>query len=240
MTTDGRTSFKNLRSNCWSVTAYDDNLKKMEDNKNYPPWVTKVVGGVEICPDTKRRHFQGALFCKDTIRAAQVLKWLINCHIEVAKSKDALANYCMKKDTSEGVKQVLTNQTTDVYYKQKDVLLAMGTWVLSNPKTMEKWDEKYNGFSPEFKEYYCSLIFGRLMAKDYSLIQLYDASLKLKWKDLYHAIINQAMKTPIVLQEFSDTPKANPIDEPQIDDDPYIDSHSEDEDLTAKYNNSLL
>lgn len=91
-------------SACWSVTVWEDEFPLIEDSSNFPSFVTKVYGGREECPSTKKIHFQGAVLCKSQQRFSAIKKWLPTAHIEPARQKDALIKYAMKDDTAVGEK----------------------------------------------------------------------------------------------------------------------------------------
>jgi len=107
-----------LRSTWWIITAYDKNLDLLEsygqpdaDRQSIPRSVKAIHGGVEICPSTGRRHYQGAIECNGQQRAVFFRDWLPGLHFEIAKNKDAVKQYCLKADTAEGVKGSVSNPT---------------------------------------------------------------------------------------------------------------------------------
>ena len=101
----------------WSITAFDDEILVIEDVSSYPHWVANVYGGREICPETNREHFQGALQLHTQQRFSKVKNWLKKAHIEPARkdiktgliNAKALINYAMKEETSAGEKSVRKN-----------------------------------------------------------------------------------------------------------------------------------
>lgn len=116
-----------FRSTWWLITAYDKNLELLEsygqpnaDRSTIPRGVRAIHGGVEVCPTTGRRHFQGAIECNGQQRAVFFRDWLPGVHFEVAKNKDAVKKYCLKADTAEGVKGTVSNP---VQYLTMDKLL---------------------------------------------------------------------------------------------------------------------
>lgn len=94
----------------WSITEFDeDYMAILEDATKFPPWVAKVYGGREKCPDTQRIHFQGAIQCHGQHRFGKVKGWLPKAHIEKAKHISALKKYAMKTDTAISEKKILEN-----------------------------------------------------------------------------------------------------------------------------------
>lgn len=97
-----------VKSNWWSVTAYNDEIELLIKAQNgdleTPPYVKEIHGGIEECPTTKRQHFQGALRT-DSIRMSQLKKWLPTAHLEKARRHEALVAYALKAETAVGEKQ---------------------------------------------------------------------------------------------------------------------------------------
>jgi len=108
------------RSTWWLITAYGDNIPRVEDVSTYPKCVRAVHGGRESCPDTGREHYQGAIECHGQQRGSFFRDWLPGVHFEVAKNKDAVKKYCLKEDTAVGVKGTIENP--QVYLKLDDQL----------------------------------------------------------------------------------------------------------------------
>ena len=92
----------------WSVTAFNDEIAKLQQ-KEFPPYVKRIYGGLEECPDTKTVHFQGAIQCYYSVRTSQFKDWLPTAHLEPARSKDALIKYAMKTETAIGDKTAVQN-----------------------------------------------------------------------------------------------------------------------------------
>ena len=99
------------KSTWWSVTAFDDEIKLLEDKTKYPGFVKQIFGGREICPKTSREHFQGALQCHAQQRFSAIKAWLHKAHIEPARQAEALKKYAMKTETASGDKLVRENPT---------------------------------------------------------------------------------------------------------------------------------
>jgi len=111
------------KSTWWIATAYNDNILKLEDASTYPNFVLKVHGGREECPTTEREHFQGGIQCVSQVRMSALLKWLPGCHLEAAKSAEAVRKYCMKSETATGEKTV--REQPNKYYAMHDLLIKM-------------------------------------------------------------------------------------------------------------------
>lgn len=78
----------------FTITAWDlDRLSRLKDF----PSLTRSVGGVEVCPDTGRKHLQMYVETKNQTRHSTIKELFGECHIEKAKG-DALSNwtYCTK------------------------------------------------------------------------------------------------------------------------------------------------
>lgn len=134
-------SFWNTRSQWWSVTAFDDNISKIEDVKLFPKCVKRLYGGREICPTTGKLHFQGAVECHGQQRASFFRDWLPGAHIEKARCKDALAQYVLKADTSAGVKSVVSNPEEYMTMDKGMMYLAeMSLDKDTDPTNEEYWD----------------------------------------------------------------------------------------------------
>lgn len=113
----------NQRSTWWSITAYGDNIVKVEDVNSYPKCVKAVHGGRESCPTSGREHYQGAVECHGQQRGSFFRDWLPGVHFEVARSADALKKYALKADTAVGPKGTIVNPTP--YLKLDDQLMML-------------------------------------------------------------------------------------------------------------------
>lgn len=109
------------RSTWWSVTAFGDEMAVCEGT--LPDWVRAMYGGREICPETQREHFQGALQLHEQARMSKVKTWLKTAHLEPARSVEALKKYAMKPDTSSG--QKLVRENPQKFYKAHDLMLLL-------------------------------------------------------------------------------------------------------------------
>lgn len=108
----------------WSITAFDENERGMLQGDSFPPFVVRVYGGLEECPDTKRVHFQGAVQCKGQQRFSAIKKWLPKAHIEAARSADALKKYAMKEETAISEKKEVVNKAAYIDNQAALMLLA--------------------------------------------------------------------------------------------------------------------
>jgi len=95
----------------WAVTAYGEDILRLEDASGYPAYVKKVHGGREVCPTTNREHFQGHIQCAAQQRLSALKKWLPTAHLEVARNVQASIQYSLKSDTASGEKKTVTNPT---------------------------------------------------------------------------------------------------------------------------------
>lgn len=98
------TGIRQMRATWFSVTAYDKNIDKLISKDGCPTSIKCIYGGIEECPTTGRKHFQGAIQCNGQQRASIILDWLPGVHIEKAESAVALKKYCMKEETAVGEK----------------------------------------------------------------------------------------------------------------------------------------
>lgn len=109
----------------WSVTAFADDEIAHLSGDQFPRFVKKVYGGLEECPTSGRRHFQGAIQCHSQQRFSALKNWLKTSHLEVARSADAIQRYAMKEDTAVGEKKETTNTTP--YAAMHDLLTQVAS-----------------------------------------------------------------------------------------------------------------
>jgi len=95
---------KTDKATWWSVTAFGEEIPILEDVTSYPDWVAQVYGGREVCPNTNREHFQGAVRLHQQQRFSKLKGWLPTAHWEVAQKIEALKKYAMKEQTAAGEK----------------------------------------------------------------------------------------------------------------------------------------
>lgn len=191
--TDRQTDTK-LKSTWWICTAYNENLIKLKDVNTYPKFVTKVHGGPETCPTTGREHFQGAIQCVSQVRMSSLLAWLPGCHLEVAKSAEAVRKYCMKSETASGEKIVRSNPNQ--YYSMHDLLTNMATVYNDKEEEMEKFrQEKIGDKDINTLEYW--LIAKYILQKEPHLITSFsDNRYKTAWiytKDVWVELSKRAL-----------------------------------------------
>lgn len=91
----------------------------------FPPFVAKVFGGLEECPDTHRIHFQGVIQCKGQQRFSAIKKWLGKAHLEPARSAEALRKYAMKEETAVDEKRETVNKAAYIDNQAALMLLAV-------------------------------------------------------------------------------------------------------------------
>lgn len=113
------------RAAAWIATAYNDEIELLEDASRYPSIVKEVHGGREMCPQTGKLHFQGAIILHSQQRLSALKRWLPTAHLEPAKSKEAIKRYCMKSETAVGDKTVRENVMP--YYRMDEWLTMIAT-----------------------------------------------------------------------------------------------------------------
>jgi len=96
-----------IRATAWSITIYPhsetpeeaaDEIQKFRDTVIHaaPGW--KLLGQVERCPKTSRLHLQGFLKTPQvSFVAVQKMFWYYKPHIEVARNRKDLEEYCQKE-----------------------------------------------------------------------------------------------------------------------------------------------
>jgi len=125
------------KSSCWLTTAYNDDIGILEDVSTYPDYVKEVLGGREMCPDTGRLHFQGAIILHSQQRFSALKKWLPTAWLGVAKSRDAVKKYAMKKETAVGEKTVRENTIPYLDMERKLMIMAEAVHSL-RPEDMDQ------------------------------------------------------------------------------------------------------
>lgn len=129
------------RSTCWEVTAYDENITRLESpSDSWPSWVKEVHGGREVCPKTDRIHFQGCIVTQQVRMSAicgKVTGWLPGCHTEVARIAAALKKYSMKSETAVGEKTVRVQ--TRQYWPMEVTLARIGEFASEYDR--REWNE---------------------------------------------------------------------------------------------------
>lgn len=192
-----------LRSTWWIVTAYDKNLDLLEsygqpdaDRQSIPRCVKAIHGGVEICPTTTRRHYQGAIECNGQQRAVFFRDWLPGVHFEVAKNKDAVKQYCLKADTAEGVKGTVSNPTP--YLTMDKLLMQFGEQSID----INEEDQLLIDTNEEFWR-----IANRIILKTPALVSMIATpTLRTVWQHTrrtWRALVLQARKTEIKIESLN-------------------------------------
>ncbi len=170
----------------WSVTAYNDEIERLEDTTTYPPDVIKVWGGREECPTTKRVHFQGCIQLRKQQRRAWLKSWLPTAHLEPAIQKEALKKYAMKADTATGEK--LERSNTVKYYSADEICLLIGS----------KVTDEIMMRSADHKDWFKASI-NILLRENVRLAgQLMNPSLRSFWCDTAYVWIDKSRENVIV------------------------------------------
>lgn len=205
-----------MRSTGYAVTAYNDNIKKIQDTSTYPPFVRSVAGGLEKCPTTGTIHYQAYVDLVSTQRGTAILQWLPGAHIGPVKNTIACEQYCLKKETSIGEKTTLYHPDyvnmprerkkgpkSQTSYQPQHVMLdrlarmAIRQWRGQAIHMCEfgyRSDEEPPGdhVRPKDKKY-VTLLRG-IVREDLSLINYSSSDLKKKWIDSFDLFINAAVQ----------------------------------------------
>lgn len=80
----------------WIVTAFDEDIEKLEGIESFPEYVREIHGGREECPKTLRLHYQGMLVLRRQLRLSTLKKWLPKTHLEICRDVEACKQYCLK------------------------------------------------------------------------------------------------------------------------------------------------
>jgi hypothetical protein len=125
----------------WQVTAYDQDILRLEDASGYPVYVKKVYGGREKCPTTGREHFQGHIVLRTQQRLSAIKKWLPTAHLEVARNFNASIQYALKTDTASGEKSERANPTAFVTNRSAlEKLVEQAPYKICEDEDTEKED----------------------------------------------------------------------------------------------------
>lgn len=141
------------KSTWWSVTAFGDEIPLLELTE-FPEFVSKVHGGREECPETKREHFQGAIQCRRQVRLSQLKSWLPRAHFEPARDKLALKKYVMKAETATGEKKTVDNMVQHISMESLMVKMAR-YW--DEEAYIEDWNKTENT-KLSFKSSYWTMV----------------------------------------------------------------------------------
>lgn len=103
---DKKNSIRQLKSTHWSVTIFGNaNIMRFWNKVDIPVQIKELGGQLELAPTTGTEYYQGWISCNGQQRASIILDWLPGTHVEKAKSITALKRYCMKDETSAGMRE---------------------------------------------------------------------------------------------------------------------------------------
>lgn len=101
---------KSDKTTRWAFTAYEGQWGLFA---TMPPLIAEWGWQQEVCPETKRLHYQGYIRTARQVRFNQIQITLPGVHVKPAKNWDALLNYCKKKETAvEGTQEHHVNNMT--------------------------------------------------------------------------------------------------------------------------------
>lgn len=143
-----------MRATCWSVTAFNDEIERLEKRLEVPDYIKEIVGGVEACPDTGKLHFQGMLVCLHQVRMSKIKKWLPTAHLEICRNKEDLKKYVLKSETAVGPKVEWVSESgvhgfaTSLMNEVYDVMIAR--FEEENARRYDVWQASENSepFAP--------------------------------------------------------------------------------------------
>jgi len=150
------------RSTWWLVTAYTDNIERIQNAKLFPPSVKLVRGQLEKCPTTDKLHFQGAVQCFGQQRATFFRDWLPGIHFEKAKNIEAVKKYCVKSKTRVADPVEITNPDDYMTMDRGMMRLAEMSFTMDSDPTAEEYWELVNEVikeSPRFISMFASPVF---------------------------------------------------------------------------------
>jgi len=175
------------KSTWWSVTAFKPaEIAALKDNAHYPTCVRTVFGGIELCPETNREHFQGAIQCHQQQRMSAFKTWLPTSHLEPAHHAEALRKYAMKPETAIEDKKKRENLVP--HYSCDEIML-----MVANELMCEAFDDhRDNGWR-------CGV--NRLLRKNIKLAgQLQNPSNRAFWILTSHTWVQTARQTAAELE----------------------------------------
>jgi len=129
------------KSTWWSVTAFNDEIAYCENQTNFPPFVKKMYGGREKCPNTGTEHFQGAMQCTQQVRRSQIKSWLKTAHLEPAQKAIALQKYAMKEETAIGEKVERINENP--YFSADKICELIAETVVRNYNQTDRQTDRF-------------------------------------------------------------------------------------------------
>ncbi len=88
---------RRIKKRHWCFTSYEEKLPVVYD----PIVVRYVIYQQELCPETKRCHWQGYIEFFDSVRTTKVKDTVGECHCEYRRgSRTEAREYCRKKETA--------------------------------------------------------------------------------------------------------------------------------------------
>lgn len=155
------------KSTWWILTSFpQDQVDKLKDVSTYPEWLCKVYGGLEMCPDTGRTHFQGALQCRRQVRYSTIHQWLGHSWFRPAKAAEAARKYAMKSETAIEDKQVRENPTP--YYTAQNIMELLGQTYRDNREEADQYVGE--GMKPAMQYWF---LVRCILEKDRSKVQIF-------------------------------------------------------------------
>jgi hypothetical protein len=100
MISKGKTDRQTDRTTRWAFTAYEGQWSYFNDINVYSDVIAEWGYQEEVCPETKRRHYQGYIRTHRQHRLSAMIKLLSGVHIEIARDWKALLNYCKKAESA--------------------------------------------------------------------------------------------------------------------------------------------
>nr|WAE42251.1 MAG: replication associated protein [Cressdnaviricota sp.] len=86
------------KSTRWAFTAYEPQWSSLDV---MPEVIARWGWQPEICPKTQRKHWQGYMLTRRSVRRSQLSKLFPVIHFEVARNWTALLKYCEKVETRD-------------------------------------------------------------------------------------------------------------------------------------------
>lgn len=190
----GKTDRQTDKAMWWSVTAFGDEIILLEDKSNYPDFVKEIFGGREICPDTDREHFQGAINCNRQVRMSALKKWLPTSHLEPARNVQALKQYAMKLDTAVDNKHVRVNEIK--YQRMSDTCMILARIAIEQrPDTLESYSSEFckDLSSKEAIKYWVYYLINLAVERDINFINYVNTQVINNFIMCYNTLVDKAM-----------------------------------------------
>lgn len=169
---------KQTKSSWWSLTAFNEDMDNLvliqEGMVEMPSNWKRLYGGVEECPKTGKKHFQGALNTAH-IRMSNIKKILPTAHLEPCKhGAENLKRYAMKDETSVGEKKVVSNAR---YMPMEECLILLAV------KCHTDYEGQYNELDDSMGFWQCA---ESLLEERIELTALVTQPQMLRaWKNMY-------------------------------------------------------